>query len=584
MHVTRSDHHLAQLQPFVPILDDRDDFMLRLFTVVWVLSLGFFWSWWLQPIHWVSWSGMLFNSALLAWATGLAGYLFFFSLRATRPNPAAGLPRTARVAMVVTKAPAEPWEVVEITLRAMLGQRTDRPYDVWLADEDPTAHAVEWCRANGVRISTRRGVADYHQPRWPRRTKTKEGNLAYFYDHYGYENYDFVAQFDADHVPAPGYLEEILRPFAYRRVGYVAAPSICDANSAAGWTVTARLYKEATLHGVVQAGCNGGFAPVCIGSHYAVRTSALKWIGGIGPELAEDYSTSLLMNSGGWQGAFAIDAEAHGDGPESFGELITQELQWARSLATVGVRFTRGRWRTIPTAARFRLWFSLIFYPIFGLQMLAGFVFPIVALALERPWVQVNLAEFWIHVLPASLVAQFAVAWMHRRELLRPVDAHLLGWQVMVFTVARWPWVLWGSMQGAWAGLRRRDVPFRVTPKGDAAAKALPLRYVMPMLVIATSSALSLALLSGGAAAGYRLLCGVSAVSNLATAVVVVSLHQRDNVRRRRLAGTPYPGLRQALPLGFSSVIATAAAGAVTLASIAVSFTSLNLAGIFRLG
>ena len=42
-----------------------------------------------------------------------------------------------------------------------------------------------------------------------------------------------------------------------------------------------------------------GLAPSCIGSHYAVRTHALKTIGGIGPELAEDFSTSFLLTSAG---------------------------------------------------------------------------------------------------------------------------------------------------------------------------------------------------------------------------------------------------------------------------------------------
>ncbi len=39
---------------------------------------------------------------------------------------------------------------------------------------------------------------------------------------------------------------------------------------------------------------------MCIGSHYCVRTCALRDLGGLGPEIAEDHSTSLLMNAGGW--------------------------------------------------------------------------------------------------------------------------------------------------------------------------------------------------------------------------------------------------------------------------------------------
>ena len=53
------------------------------------------------------------------------------------PNSALSLP-DGKVAMVVTKAPSEPWSVVEKTLTAMKAQRFPRSFDVWLADEDPS--------------------------------------------------------------------------------------------------------------------------------------------------------------------------------------------------------------------------------------------------------------------------------------------------------------------------------------------------------------------------------------------------------------------------------------------------------------
>jgi cellulose synthase (UDP-forming) len=115
-----------------------------------------------------------------------------------------------------------------------------------------------------------------------------------------------VSQLDCDHVPSPTYLSEMVRPFSDPAVGYVAAPSVCDANAGSSWAARGRLHREATFHGAFQLGHSGGWAPACIGSHYAVRTRALRDIGGIGPELAEDFSTSFLFNAAGWQGAFAI--------------------------------------------------------------------------------------------------------------------------------------------------------------------------------------------------------------------------------------------------------------------------------------
>ena len=129
---------------------------------------------------------------------------------------------------------------------------------LWLADEAPDERAREWCREHGVRISTRHGITGYHRPSWPRRTRCKEGNLAFFYDMWGYRLYDVVAQLDADHVPAPDYLQKMVIPFTDSMVGYVAAPSICDRNAARSWAARGRLYAEATLHGPMQAGHSAG--------------------------------------------------------------------------------------------------------------------------------------------------------------------------------------------------------------------------------------------------------------------------------------------------------------------------------------
>ena len=267
--------------------------------------------------------------------------------------------------------------MVEKTLRAMLAQDMPYKYDVWLADERPSGKALRWCKGHGVHVSTRQGVADYHQPTWPRRTKSKEGNLAYFYDHYGYARYDVVAQLDADHVPAPGYLKEMVRPFADPAIGYVAAPSVCDANEEKGWTVKGRLHREASLHGPVQAGSNGGWAPLCIGSHYAVRTAALREVGGLGPELAEDYATTLWLQSAGWVGRLRDRRRGARRRPR---DVRRHDHAGAAVVAQprhdphqVGARQKFG---SVPWKARARMSFALFFYLVQGLVCLAAISLP----------------------------------------------------------------------------------------------------------------------------------------------------------------------------------------------------------------
>jgi cellulose synthase (UDP-forming) len=292
---------------FIPSLSRRDWFLVAALSMGWLGCLAASWAWWVQPGHLLGLLGTAVNTAVLCYVSVLPAIFVAAVNRMRRVSPRLAVPEL-RTAFVVTKAPSEPWQVARTTLNAMLRQDFPFRYDVWLCDERPTPQTRAWCAAHGVRVVTRAGVPGYHRTTWPRRTRCKEVNLAYFYDRHGYRDYQVVAQLDCDHVPQPGYLREIVRPFADPAIGYVAAPSVCDSNAAESWAARGRLFKEAPFHGPLQLGHSDGLAPVCIGSHYAVRTRALRDIGGIGPELAEDFTTTFLLNAAGWHGAFAIDA------------------------------------------------------------------------------------------------------------------------------------------------------------------------------------------------------------------------------------------------------------------------------------
>jgi len=523
----------------VPVLSFGRELVLRLIVLAAAMTTAWFWLWWLATGHGEWTFGSVTATLLLAWVFGLSGYFFFFVCRMSRPNPALPIP-DLRVAMVVTKAPAEAWSVLQQTIEAMLAQEFDLPYDIWIADERPTLETLLWCLEHGVKVSTRNGVEEYHRPTWPRRTKSKEGNLAYFYDQVGYERYDVVVQLDADHVPAPTYLAAMARPFADPRVGYVSAPSICDANVQEGWTVRGRLYREAAMHGPVQAGCNGGYAPVCIGSHYAVRTAALRDIGGIGPELAEDYSTTLWFQAAGWDGVFSIDAVAHGDGPATVEEMLVQEVQWARSLGTIMTRWAPGRLGSVPWRARPRLAFALVYYPVSGLVVALAAAAPVVGVLTRTSWGNTSLASFYIHLWPHTIVSMALVIFLRRCMVLRPVNGKVWSWELLLFQLLRWPWTTWGFFEGAYAGLSSKVINFRVTPKSVPGAQALPARYLVPTLVLGTVPAWIVVLVGDpGPTVGLMVLAALQALIYLGCASLVVALHLAGNRRRLRAATTP---------------------------------------------
>lgn len=511
---------------FIPVLRPQQQAVLLVLVMVWAFFVGLFWAWWLQPAHWAAPWGMALNTLLLVVVTAMPAWAYFFLVRMQRVNPCSSFPVDLRLGMVVTKAPSEPWPLVRETLEAMLAQ--EPAHDTWLADENPTDEVLRWCALHGVQVSTRRDQPGYHNAHWPRRRRCKEGNLAYFYDHYGYERYDVVVQLDADHKPEPGYLRAMVHPFGDPEVGYVAAPSICDRNASKSWVARGRLYAEAGLHGPQQLGHNAGYAPLCIGSHYAVRTAALVEIGGLGPELAEDHSTTLLLNSKGWRGVFAIDARCHGLGPETFEDAMVQEFQWSRSLTTILLALTPKLCSRLPWHLRWQFLYSQLFYPLRGSLSVVGVILPAVAMATSQPWVRVDYPIFLLLWLLYSLLTLLPLFWLKQLGLLNPPSSRLVSWEQMLFELTRGPWVLAGVMAACvdrfWCGSH----DFRVTRK-EQQIRPLKLTFITPHLILACIGALTALLLghSAGDAKGYVLLVLISASSSAVAAVLALGLDHR---------------------------------------------------------
>lgn len=515
--------------PFlVPLLSRGQRAKYYVAYALWLLAAGYFWGWWFQPSHNIN----MFSFAILTFGIGwlffVQGYFLTVFLRARVSSARIADLGTRSVAMITTKTPSEPFTVVRPTLEAMLAQ--DYPHDTWLADEDPDPETIRWCEDHDVQISTRKGKAHYHKTDWPRRTKCKEGNLAYFYDHYGYKDYEFVAQLDSDHVAQPGYLTNLLAPFADAKVGYVSAPSICGSNAPENWAARTRLFAEGMFHGILQSGYTNGLAPVCIGSHYAIRTSALEQIGGIGPELAEDHSTSMIFNAHGWRGVHAIDAIAVGAGPVAVTDLITQEFQWSRSLMTLLLAHTPRYISGLPLRMRAQFIFMQLWYPIQAVFMALMFTLPIIALTRDIRFVDVTFPAFIGHMLPSTLVI-IAIAYAIRRDgFFRPSSAAILSWEKALFMSIQWPWVLWGTGTAIVDHLTGTRASFRVTPKGAQATAVLPFRILAPYFILALASGLPILLATDlEHARGFYILAAINLIIYTVIFAVMVIWHIREN-------------------------------------------------------
>ncbi len=291
------------------------------------------------------------------------------------------------------------------------------------------------------------------------------------------------------------------------------------------------------MHGSLQAGYNSDLAPLCIGSHYAVRTTALKQIGGLGPELAEDHSTTLMMNSHGWRGVHALDAIAHGDGPRTFADLVTQEFQWSRSLAMILLQYSPKLVPSLPLRMKLQFLFSQFWYPLFSLFMALMFALPIIALVTGENFVAVTYSDFLQHFLPQSLILIVLAYRWRASGTFRPHDAKVLSFEMTLFVFARWPWALAGTLAALRDWSTGSFVDFQVTPKGNSEVDPLPARVLVPYGFLAIVSILPVLLIPDASdnTRGFYIFAILNALIYTVLLLVIVVQHARENKVRYRM-------------------------------------------------
>jgi len=266
-------------------------------------------------------------------------------------------------------------------------------------------------------------------------------------------------------------------------------------------------------------------------SHKGTSTKALEEIGGLGPELAEDHSTSLMMNADGWRGVHAINAIAHGAGPQTFGDLATQEFQWSRSLVAILLRHTPSYLHKLPLRLKLQFVFCQLWYPLFSVFMLLMYCHPLAALLLDSNMVGVTFLDFSLHISPIWIILSVMAFWWRRQRWLRPVDVKMPSWEGALFLFARWPWSLMGSVAAVrdWALGSARE--YRVTPKGRTAAQPLPFRVLAPYAMLSAASGLPVLFLSHiKIALGFYVFAAFNSILYAVLLLIIIILHRRENL------------------------------------------------------
>jgi cellulose synthase (UDP-forming) len=398
-------------------------------------------------------SAVVYAAELFGFSTALLHIFMCWRLSVRRSTA----PRVVRSVDVFIPTYNESTELVRKTVLAALAM--DGAHTTWLLDDGRRAEMVALARELGCRYLSR-----------PDNSHAKAGNLNHALLH---SDGELVAIFDADHAPRRDFLTKTLGYFDDERVGFVQSPQdFYNLDSyqhrwrgARGtvWTEQALFFR------VIQRGKDLWNAAFFCGSCAVVRRSALDEIGGVATgTVTEDLHTSMRLHAKGWKSVYHAEPLAFGLAPESIEPFIGQRVRWGQGAMHVwrkeGILTHKG----LSWAQRLNYLASVLTY-FDGWQKAVFYVAPVIVLTTGVLPLVTSTSDFLLHFAPYFLLT----FWVFE-EVGRGYGRSLF---IEQYNMARFAAFAWATL--AWIFPRMK---FRVTPKGEAATRAL--RFTAPQWAV----------------------------------------------------------------------------------------------------
>lgn len=209
----------------------------------------------------------------------------------------------------------EPMEIISKTLEKAV--QMDYPHSTYVLDDGNSPEIEKLAYKQGIQYLSR-----------PRHDKffAKAGNL-----NYGIKRTasDFIAIFDADHMPRKEFLNDLLPFFENEKVALVQSPQHyvnVDHFISRGTAEAQDIFYK-----YIQPAKNSYNASFCVGTNMIYRRKAIESIGGIALlDHSEDIWTTILLHEAGWESIFFNKVLASGRSPETIKSFFRQQNRWAR--------------------------------------------------------------------------------------------------------------------------------------------------------------------------------------------------------------------------------------------------------------
>lgn len=351
---------------------------------------------------------------------------------------------------------------------ALAAIQMDYPHQTWLLDDGNRPEVAALARELDCRYLARTSNQD-----------AKAGNLN---NALLSSEAEFVAIFDADHVPKRGFLMRLLGYFGDARVAFVQTPQdFYNLDSYEHrWQRPARAVwtEESLFYRVIQRGKDYWNASFFCGSCAVIRRQALNEIGGFARgSITEDLHTSLRLHKRGWHAVYHAEPLAFGLAPAEVGPFLAQRVRWGRGAMQVwrkeGILFAHGL--TFPQRLNYLA--SVLTY-FDGWQKGIFYIAPVIVLTTGVMPVRALGLPFLAHFVP-YYVLTFWVFEEMGRGYGRPL-------MIEQYNMAKFAAFCWATF-----GLFKDTLRFTVTRKVGMGRESSS-RYLIPQYGVLVLSALAI--------------------------------------------------------------------------------------------
>jgi cellulose synthase (UDP-forming) len=300
----------------------------------------------------------------------------------------------------------------------------------------------------------------------------KAGNLNFGLQH---SQTEFIAIFDADHVPLPNFINRLIGYFADEKIGFVQVPqefynidSIQHRTDRKQKTIWAEQHLFFSL---IQPGRDAWNAAYFVGSCALLRRKALDDIGGFATgSITEDMLTSIKIHAKGWSSVYHNENLAYGIAAETLKPFSIQRQRWGVGNWQVFVRANPVFIKGLTLSQRLSYLSSMI-YPLEGLQKIIFYATPPIALFTGVLPMRALDVNYLIHFIPYFVISTYGF-----NEMARGVGGQIVLEQ---YSMAKFFTYLKTMVLPF---LPKKGKVFKVTPKGEEGQ--VPAGLIFPQFAV----------------------------------------------------------------------------------------------------